>query len=417
MKKRYWSIALLLIVAVFIWIWMAPRGVPVDVAVARRGVIREYVEERAKTRLPDIYEITMPLNGRILPITLREGDRVTSGEVVARMDTEELEEDLLRIGKQVEVAQRTLDNHDRSLEQSEQTMIASKARMDNSESQSARMTRLAQQNARSESERDNAEVKLVEDRVEYRKDVLEDAKLRTNRGNAELNYEELVSRKREAQSRLDKATIRSPVDGIVLQRQTANERWLPAGTLLLQVGSLDELEVEAEILTQDVVRINVGDTVDIEGPAIGPHPVAGRVTRIYPQGFTKRSSLGVEQQRVLVVVAFAKDVLNQLGREGRELGADFRVRVRIYTESKEATIVVPRAAVFRSASGEWQSYVVHDKILELRDIVVGLQNDFDVEIVSGIREGEQLVVAPEASLRKGNRVTARPLPQEGQAAP
>ena len=254
MKKRYWSIALLLIVAVFIWIWMAPRGVPVDVAVARRGVIREYVEERAKTRLPDIYEITMPLNGRILPITLREGDRVTSGEVVARMDTEELEEDLLRIGKQVEVAQRTLDNHDRSLEQSEQTMIASKARMDNSESQSARMTRLAQQNARSESERDNAEVKLVEDRVEYRKDVLEDAKLRTNRGNAELNYEELVSRKREAQSRLDKATIRSPVDGIVLQRQTANERWLPAGTLLLQVGSLDELEVEAEILTQDVVR-------------------------------------------------------------------------------------------------------------------------------------------------------------------
>jgi HlyD family secretion protein len=132
--------------------------------------------------------------------------------------------------------------------------------------------------------------------------------------------------------------------------------------------------------------------------------VPGVVAKIYPQGFTKVSSLGVEQQRVTVIVDFGEGVLQELADAGRQLGVDYRVRVKIYTDVTENALVIPRAALFRSAAGAWQVFVVRDNKAMLTDVKVGLRNDFAVEILEGIVDDEPVIVAPDSTLETGTLV-------------
>ena len=137
-------------------------------------------------------------------------------------------------------------------------------------------------------------------------------------------------RLREAQKNAGRGTMASPVDGVVLERAVSNERQVTAGTVLLRIGRWDDLEIEADVLSQDVVRVKPGHEVEVHGAAIGPEPARAEVTRVFPAGFTKVSSLGVEQQRVKVVMKFQSSDLQRL-REQNDLGVDYRVRVRVFT--------------------------------------------------------------------------------------
>jgi HlyD family secretion protein len=236
----------------------------------------------------------------------------------------------------------------------------------------------------------------------------------------ELQKDVLLSEKSEAAARLEQArrdrergTLRSPVEGVVLHRHESNERVLPAGQLLVEIGRLADIEVEADVLSQDVVDVKAANPVDIYGPAIGAEPIRGKVARVYPAGFTKLSSLGVEQQRVKVVVAFDEGVLNSLAQGGKELGPDFRVRVRIYTATSRNAVVVPRNAVFKGESGGWRAFVVRGREAALTTVQLGVFNDDQVEILSGIQPDEHVILAPDADLEGGDRVSARLLEIDG----
>ncbi|MGC3969673.1 MAG: HlyD family efflux transporter periplasmic adaptor subunit [Pirellulales bacterium] len=197
----------------------------------------------------------------------------------------------------------------------------------------------------------------------------------------------------------------SPIDGTVLDRLETNERSVAAGTVLLKIGDLNQLEVEADILSQDVVRVREGQTVEIYGPAVGPTGARGEVARIYPAGFTKVSSLGVEQQRVKVVVTLEAQELKRL-EQLQPVGVGYRVRVRIFTAEDNAALVVPRSALFRGPDGSWQLYAIRSDRARLAVVKVGLMNDERVQIVEGVAEGEQVVLAPESTLVDGVRVSA-----------
>jgi HlyD family secretion protein len=229
----------------------------------------------------------------------------------------------------------------------------------------------------------------------------------------------LRHRKAQVDARLKRAlldqqrgTMTSPVDGVVLSRAVSNECLLPAGATLLEIGRLEDLEVEADVLSPDVVRFREGSQVDVYGPAVG-QPAAdgkdhadGTVQKIFPAGFTKISSLGVEQQRVKVIVRINDADLKWLRRE-RNLGVGYRVRVRIYTAERPQALVIPRSALFRAAGGGWQVYAVRNCRASLQDVQVGLINDEAAEITAGLSEGEQVVLAPESNLEHGARVTVK----------
>jgi HlyD family secretion protein len=223
----------------------------------------------------------------------------------------------------------------------------------------------------------------------------------------------LVKQRAEAVARLQqvlqdqqRGTLVSPVDGVVLARHVTDERYISAGTVLLEIGRLEDLEVEAEVLSQDVVDVKRGNEVEIYGPAIGDPPARGVVTRIYPTGFTKISSLGVEQQRVMVILKMNDNDLQRMINE-RGLGVDYRVRVKIFTQQKPRALTVPRSALFRGGNGDWQVFVVRRGRAQRVPLKLGLMNDNLAEVVEGLQQGETVVLAPESGLTDGQRVTAQ----------
>lgn len=422
-------------------------GQPVQAAKAERRTIREFVDERGKTRLPETLLITMPYSGRIERITLKEGDSVTKGEVVAQVNREDLRQavseaqavvdryaDAIKENQYIRVeetarkqAEQFVTSMEHTVEAAKERVTAGQKRMDYAEGFFAHVAELLQKGAKSQDDLDRADVSRVESQVNYRQDVLvwESTKailaatvllpklIDDYLGRKKLNELVLQKQKAEAEARLDQVKTKqmrgrmtTPVDGVVLERPILNERYLTAGEVLLEIGQLEKLEVEADVLSQDVVRVDPGDAVEIYGPAIGAeagHGVAGRVERIYPAGFTKISSLGVEQQRVKVVIHFAPGVLSAL-RTSRDLGVDYRVRVRIFTDRSDDALTVPRSAIFRAPDRGWQAFVVRNGHAQLQPVEVGLMNDERVQIVKGVEEGEPVILAPESSLEDGDRV-------------
>ena len=305
-------------------------------------------------------------------------------------------------------------------------MIAGKAKLTYSERDLARVRRLAVTGARTQDELEKTELAEVQSDVDYKQDQLVHAAMVAVGAATDLMpvmVQQYIDRKKlsggvlekekaEAEAKLqqilqeqDRGTMRSPVDGVVLDRMISNERYLAAGRTLLEIGRLEDLEVEADVLSLDVVAAKVGDRAEIYGPAIGQPPARATVERIYPAGFTKVSSLGVEQQRVKVILRFEPGELTRLLKD-RRLGVGYRVRARIFTADKTQALLIPRSALFRAADNTWQVFAVRDGRARLQTVEVGLMNDEQVEIVRGLSENEPVILAPESSLTDGARVEA-----------
>ncbi len=419
-------------------------GVPVEAVEVHRGAVREYVDEEGKTRLAETYLVTMPYDGRIEPIELIEGMRVSQGQVVARIKAVDVELQKSLATAAVERLKASIrenddasvettahaqsvsmvESMDRMVESAGAQVKASEARIEYAEKFLSRLQNLAASSATSEDELDQARVAQVEANVQYQQDVLvlrATEALRTATALLPTAMRQYIQRKvlahdvlaqqlaeaevhmREAEKNEQLAQMTSPVDGVILERAVSNERQLAAGTLLLQIGRWEDLEIEADVLSQDVVRVKVGQSVEVHGPAIGQTPARARVSRIYPAGFTKVSSLGVEQQRVKVIMAFDPDDWKRL-RDQNDLGVDYRVRVRIFTAEATGALVIPRSALFRGARNDWRVFTVRGGKAHLQAVKIGLANDEWAEVTTGLAQHDLVILAPETSLAEGQRV-------------
>lgn len=461
MSRKKWFIAVALIVVgvgVALALSLLDSGDPVNVVEVRRGTIRQFIDERGQTRLPEVHLITMPYNGRIEDIKLDEGTSVEQGQIVARIVPAELDLQLEQAEAVVERLEAAIrENADNRVEETaykqavqfvesmRSTVEAAAARvesgeakLDYAEKNLGRIQKLFEEGAQTQDALDRAVLEKVEAGVDYRQDVLVYAAMQAlqaatdllptmvrqyidrkqlREGVLEKERAEAVARLRQVEHDIELGVMRSPVDGIVLARHISDERYLTAGTQLLEIGRLEDLEVEADILSLDVVGAEVGDPVEVYGPAIGPGFAGGKVERIYPAGFTKISSLGVEQQRVKVIVKFLPDELARL-RKQRELGVGYRVRVRIITASKSDALLVPRSSLFRGDDTQWQVFAVHNGEARSTPLEIGLINDESAEVISGLKQGDLVVGVPESSLSDGAKVDpVRSKNSRDQAAP
>lgn len=423
-------------------------GQPVEVAAVRSAPIREIVEDRGKTRLPRTWSISMPFAGRIESLAaFPERTPVKQGQLLTQIVPRDLElrkEAVLASKRRLEAS--IVENNNVSVElvskqqaeemvrSMESTVAAASNRLEAGvakytyyQKNLERVMSLWKTRAKSEDEAEQAQLQFVQSDVDYRQDklvlaslqamlaatklfpVVIDSYMDRKKGDSakvlERQLDEIKVQLDEVERDIARGKLTSPIDGVVLERAVVDEQYLAAGATLLKLGNLNELEVEVDILSQDVGTVQVGDDAELVGPAIGPKPVLGKVTRIYPAGFTKVSSLGVEQQRVKVIVAFQPDELQRLIAT-RGLGVDYRVRVRIITEQKAAALVIPRSALFRGADGQWTVFVVRHGAAEALQVPVGLMNDEYVEVTSKLAAGDQVILAPEATIITGTRVKA-----------
>lgn len=447
-KKAWFWIALAVIVFGGAGIYAAIVGSrpTVQTSFARRSEIVVFVDERGKTRVPLTFDITMPFAGRIEDVELDVGDRVTKGQLVVQLSPTDLANEVAEAQAAVERLEASIvENDDTRLEQNilaqmlkfvesfgftvnaaEERANASQLRMNYAETRYGRLQRLMERNATSEDNLDRAKLQFDEAQKTFTQDNFVLSAIRAINSatgliprmveiyieDKSLSHAVLEKQLQEAKVRLERALLRkgrgsivSPIDGTVLTRDLHAEQFLAAGTKLMTVGALTELEVEADLLSQEVVDVAIDAKCEIYGPATGREVgegVRGRVSRVHPAGFSKLSSLGVEQQRVRIIVTLEDEARALLLQEG--VGADFRVRVRVFTDQKADALVVPRTSLFRGPRGGWQLFAVKRGIVRLTNVEVGLMNDELAEIEEGIGEGEEVVLAPESHLDDGTRV-------------
>lgn len=443
-----WIVTGVVLALIAIWAIVSigkPREV--ETGVVRKGTIEAFVEERAKTRVPRIWTLAAPFDGRVLPIDADAGTPVKAGQVVARMEMDDLDDSIddarARVAeidakiKQnndarlenilIEQAAAVVTSMDRTVDAAEEQTRASGAKATFFEDELKRRQGAYDSGAITETELNRAKVDQVQADVDLRSDTLTlratqairtavsmvPRFLRQFIDNKALSGAVLEHERTQAKAQLDqlladrkRGEIVSPVDGVVVERLESSRRYLSGGTPLLDIASPSDMEVEIEMLTDDAAAVKVGDQADVFGAALGKETIPATVSRIYPEGFKKISSLGVEQQRVLVILAFDDAALAKLAEHGRTLGLEYRVRARVFTDEANDALVVPRSALFRGEDGGWQVFVVHAGLARLADVDVGILNDESAQITRGVEEGERVILVPPSDLGMGERVEA-----------
>lgn len=380
-KAGYAAAGLLVAALLAWWAWPAPRAV--ETAVVARGPVQVTIEEDGETRAIDRFGVAAPVAGRLLRVTLREGDLVKPGQAVA------------------EIAPSPLSAADRDL------LVARLESAKALEAEAAERVRRAEADASLA----GRERKRVADLVEGRfmsPQALEQAEAAVSMKAADLAAARSRSASAAADVRAAQAAlaavranaptvrVESPVAGRVLRIAEKSERVVVPGTVLVTVGDPAALEVAVDVLSNDAVRVKPGMRMRLTG--WGGDEIEAIVRTVEPAAFRKVSALGVEEQRVWVVA--------DLKNVPPGLGDAYRVDARIVVAEKPDALRVPAGALFRQG-GRWHAFVVEGGRLALRPVEAGLRGAREVEVVSGLAAGERVVLYPGNDLAPGLRVAER----------
>jgi HlyD family secretion protein len=382
------ALIVLAILAVALW----PESIEVDMAAASRGPLQVTIDEEGETRVRQRFVVSAPVAGRLQRITHEPGDRVVRGEtVLARITAAPAP--LLDPRTQSELA-AAVDAAKAAvgLAQAErERMAAALARV---QSQLRRQEELVEAGAISRDE-----FEATQTAVRTAEEALRAAEFAVNRAEFDLQ----LARARLQQPGSDGRIIEivSPIDGVVLRRVRESEAVVQPGEPLIEVGDAARLEVVADLLSTDAVQVPPGAPVIIEQWG-GGRPLEGRVRRVEPSGFTKISALGVEEQRVNVIIDFV-----DLAAASEVLGDGYRVEVRIVTWEEDDVLKVPIGSLFRRGD-EWAVFVVEDGQVRTQIVELGRRNAAEAEVIEGLGAGQVVVLYPPDTLGEGMRVTERP---------
>ena len=390
-RRWLWLGALALAVLIVLGLW--PKPLPVETAVVSRGELVVSVSEEGMTRVRNRYVISAPVSGQLRRIDWKAGAPVRAGETpLAVLETSGADFLDTRTLAQAEARVRGAEAaREAALAQRERAAAAAKLASADYE----RAQKLFSREVLSPQELESAQMRAIAAQQEERAAEfslrvadfeLEQARAVVTRGagGSAANAEPLV--------------ITSPVDGKILRVYQESARVVPAGFDLLEVGDETDLEVRIEVLSRDGVAIRPGARVWIEQWG-GPYPLEARVRLVEPSAFTKISALGVEEQRVYVVVDFVDPV-----EKRATLGDNYRVEGRIVTWEGSDVLQVPAGALFQRA-GEWQTFVLEGGRARLKTVEVDRSNGMQTEVLSGLNEGERVIVYPGDQVRDGVRVT------------
>jgi HlyD family secretion protein len=385
-----WTLVAAAAAALVIWA-LRPAPVPVDLAAAEQGSLVITVDEEGETRVRDRYVVSAPVPGRMRRIELEPGDPVTAGVTVLAM-FEPADPALLDARTRAEVEAR-VQAAESSLggARAERQRVA--AELDFAQRELKRYRDLDREGLTSKEQLEAFErnVRTLEEAVRSA-----DFAVRTAEHQLEVSRASLLQRRSNAPP----IRLTSPVDGVVLRRLQESESVVPIGQPLIEVGNLSQLEIVADFLSTAAVRVRAGQPVWVEQWG-GTEPLAARVRRVEPSGFTKISALGVEEQRVNVVMDFEGSP-----EDWQTLGDGYRVEVRVVVSQRDAIVKVPASSLFRD-NGQWAVFTVADDKAVRRAVEVGEQNGLEAEIRSGLAAGEPVIVFPSDDVQDGVAVTPR----------
>jgi HlyD family secretion protein len=388
MKKRTRGIALivtLLLMAALAFVFR-PSRVPVETEVIRTGHLQEIIEEEGKARMHDHFVLAAMVSGQLRRVDLHAGDNVKAGQTVAWIDPAPIDpRQRAVLEARVHAAQATKQQADAVAERVQ-------AEYRQTEEDLARNKELYRHGIIS---------KEAMDKVSTLAEITS-----RQRVGAEAGAQSAAYQVEETQSALlvygqDRAdlpsSILSPVSGRILRLIEQSEKVVSAGTPIVEIGYSPRLEVVADFLTRDAVRIKPGM------PAMftdwgGDKPIPARVRMVEPGAFTKISALGVEEQRVNVLCDFAGSP--------ETLKDAYHVEVQVIVWEAPDVLLVPSSAVFRLGN-EWMVFTVRDGVAHSSPLQIGHRGENQWEVIKGLRVGDVVITHPGADVKDKARVSVR----------
>lgn len=393
MKRKLWTLAgLLLFVALIGWAFY-PKPTEVDTAVISVGRFERRIEEDGRTRLRDRFVISAPVAGRLERVTLREGDTVRQGQVVATLWP---------------AAPALLD--ERRLREQRQQVAAAEAGLGSARAGVARAEAALAQ----------AEADLARNRTLAERGFIAPTRLEAVRLQAELRRKELDAARQEADAARHRLAqlrvalqrtagegaaparawpVTSPAAGRVLRVRQQSEAVLPVGTPLVEVGDPARMEVLVDLLTEDAALVSAGAPATLANWG-GEADLDARVRLVEPSAFTKVSALGVEEQRVNVLL----DIITPHAK-WQALGDNYKVDVRIPVQQASDAKMVPVGCLFPRGSRQ-ALFVMDGGRARLEEVELLARNGTEAWIRTRLPAGTRVIAYPPSSLADGDRVKA-----------
>ncbi len=391
----FWAPLALALALALLWLFR-PAAVPVDLVTIGRGPLTVSVSDEGETRVRDMYVVSAPVPGQMRRIELEAGDNVVADQTVIAQ-IEPSDPSFLDVRSAAE-ARASLDAAAAARTHAEAQVRRAQAELDFAQSELARIRVLAKSHTVSANDLDAAESRakatdaaLAEARAE----------LKVRQSEYEVARARLMtpaSRKRAAEC--DCVSVYSPVSGEVLRVVKESEGVVQSGTPLVEIGDPDKLEVVVDLLSADAVRVQPGQRAIIEAWG-GPKPLEGMVRRVEPFGFTKVSALGIEEQRVNVIID-----IREPRQQWARLGHGYRVEPRIVLWEARDVMKVPLSALFRQGQ-QWAVFVDDGRRAKLRTVEIGHENGLEAEVLAGLKEGERVVLHPADRVSPGTRLQER----------
>lgn len=392
----FWSPALLGLIVTLVLLFR-PQPVQVDLASVNRGTLVRSVVEEGKTRVKEVFLVSAPIPGLMRRIEIHAGDPVVAADtVVAQIEPGDPSLLDARTEAEAKAGVRAAEANQRFAAAAVQR---AEAELDFARAELQRYEQLAERDSISANE-----LEAAQRRARIAAAAFEEAQAGLRARSSELE---------QAQARLmepggartrdddcDCVDVHSPVSGAVLQVLNESEGVVSAGTPLIEVGDPRQLEIVVDLLSTDAVRVAPGQRVAVEAWG-GDIPLDAVVRRVEPFAFTKVSALGIEEQRVRVLI----DLIDP-AEEWERLGHGFRVQARIILDERADVPKVPQAALFRDGD-RWAVFVFDDDIARIRHVELGLQNGLEAEIVAGLQTGERVVLQPGERVSDGAPLAPR----------
>ena len=393
LRRKLWITGILLVVVLAILYGFLPKTQEVDLVRITRGPLQVTIEDEGRTRLKERFVISAPTAGDLRRIEVKVGDPVKKGQTVAVL--EPLRSQALDPRSRAE-AETVVSTAEASLAAAMERERAATADAEYTDKRLARITNLYVRGSVAKDQFDQTESEAKKARA-----VQLSAKAAVDVARSELERAKTTLRNFSAVKRTGgNVEVVSPVSGAVFRIHRESEGAVQVGEPLMEIGNAGNLEVRVEVLSSDAVRIRPGMAVLFKRWG-RDEPLSGRVRRVEPAGFTKLSSLGVEEQRVLVIVDITSPP-----EMWRVLGDGYRLEAHFVVWEGKDILQVPTSALFRSGK-EWSVFVEEKGKARRRAVEVGQETGLTAQIVSGLKENERVVAYPDDAIRDGVGIRQR----------
>lgn len=374
---------------------MRPKPVIVESGAVTKGPLVVSVIEEGKTRIRHRHIVSPPITGFLRRIELRAGAPIEKGKTLLAV-IEASTSNFLDPRTKAE-AEARIKTAEAVRETRQADLDRTQASLELAEKQVERQRKLRDSGATAQQDYD-----IAESQAQVRQRERNAAEFALNAAASDVNVARAALLQAQAPS-ADQAKpieIFAPVDGFILNVYEESARPVTPGMAIMEVGDPHDLEAEIELLSSDAVGVAKGAEVSIEQWG-GENPLRGKVSVVEPGGFTKISSLGVEEQRVKVRVDFIDPI-----PAGHTFGDRYRVEARIVTWKGDDVLQVPTGGLFRRGN-QWMAYFNENGVAKETQVTIGKNNGVSAQVLEGLQEGQQVILHPPDTVKDGVQVADR----------